>query len=113
MLAKITKRAVDALHPNGADQFLWDTDLKGFGLKVTAGGNKVYILQYRKGGRGAPTRRVTIGRHGALTPDQARKEAARLSGALAHVCFKPICQAFAPTSEMAALRNNSSACRDN
>jgi integrase len=84
MLAKITKRAVDALHPNGADQFLWDSDLKGFGLKVTAGGNKVYILQYRKGGRGAPTRRVTIGRHGALTPDQARKEAARLSGSVAH-----------------------------
>jgi integrase len=84
MLAKITKRAVDALLPNGADQFLWDSDLKGFGLKVTAGGNKVYILQYRKGGRGAPTRRVTIGRHGALTPDQARKEAARLSGAVAH-----------------------------
>jgi integrase len=84
MLTKITKRAVDAIQPNGADQFLWDSDLKGFGLKVTAGGNKVYILQYRKGGRGAPTRRVTIGRHGALTPDQARKEAARLSGAVAH-----------------------------
>ncbi len=84
MLTKITKRAVDAVQPNGADQFLWDSDLKGFGLKVTAGGNKVYILQYRKGGRGAPTRRVTIGRHGALTPDQARKEAARLSGAVAH-----------------------------
>lgn len=84
MLTKITKRAVDAVQPNGADQFLWDSDLKGFGLKVTAGGNKVYILQYRKGGRGAPTRRVTIGRHGALTPDQARKEAAQLSGAVAH-----------------------------
>ena len=84
MLTKITKRAVDALQSNGADQFLWDSDLKGFGLKVTAGGNKVYILQYRKGGRGASTKRVTIGRHGALTPEQARKEAARLSGAIAH-----------------------------
>ena len=84
MLAKITKRTVDATHPNDADQFLWDTDLKGFGLKVTPAGNKVYILQYRKGGRGAPTKRVTIGRHGALTPEQARKEAARLSGAIAH-----------------------------
>jgi integrase len=83
MLSKITKRAVDALHPKGADQFLWDTELKGFGLKVTAGGNKVYVLQYRKGGREAPTKRVTIGRHGALTPDQARKEALRLSGAIA------------------------------
>jgi integrase len=84
MLAKITKRAVDAFHSNGTDQFLWDRELKGFGLKVTAGGNKVYILQYRKGGRGAPTKRVTIGRHGALTPEQARKEAALLASAIAH-----------------------------
>jgi integrase len=84
MLAKITKRTVDALSPNGTNQFVWDRDLKGFGLKITAGGKKVYILQYRKGGRGTPTKRVTIGRHGALTPEQARREAARLSGAIAH-----------------------------
>jgi Arm DNA-binding domain/Phage integrase, N-terminal SAM-like domain len=83
MLTKITKRAVDAVHPGSADQFLWDRELKGFGLKVTPSGNKVYLLQYRKGGRGAPTKRITIGRHGALTPDQARKEAVRLSGAIA------------------------------
>src|SRR5262245_10967618 len=84
MLNRITKRAVDALRPSGADQFLWDSDLKGFGLKVTPRGNKVYILQYRKGGRGSPTKRVTLGRHGALTPEQARKEAARLLGVVAH-----------------------------
>ena len=84
MLAKITKRAVDAVRSNGVDQFLWDRDLMGFGLKVTAAGNKVYILQYRRGGRGAPTKRVTIGRHGALTPEQARNQAARLSGAIAN-----------------------------
>ena len=57
--AKITKSAVDAVEAGGADQFLWDSELKGFGLKVTPAGNKVYILQYRKGGRGAPTKRVT------------------------------------------------------
>jgi integrase len=84
MLIKITKRTVDGVTPGIADQFLWDRDLKGFGLKVTPAGNKVYILQYRKGGRSAPTKRVTIGRHGALTPEQARREAARLSGAIAH-----------------------------
>jgi integrase len=84
MQTKITKRMVDAVRPNVADQFLWDNELKGFGLKVTRTGVKVYILQYRKGGRGAPTKRVTIGRHGALTPDQARKEAARLLGAIAN-----------------------------
>jgi integrase len=93
MLAKITKRTVDALKPGSKDMFLWDTELKGFGLKVTPGGNKVYVLQYRKGGRvraeGArtsnrwhPTKRVTIGRHGSLTPEQAREKARELSGAV-------------------------------
>jgi hypothetical protein len=76
MPTKITKRTVDAIKANEADQFVWDADLKGFGLKVTTTGSKVYILQYRMGGRGAPTKRFTIGRHGALTPEQARKEAA-------------------------------------
>jgi hypothetical protein len=83
MLTRITKRTVDAARPRDTDQFLWDSELKGFGLKVTPVGSKVYILQYRKGGRGTPTKRVTIGRHGALTPEQARKEAARLLGAIA------------------------------
>ena len=83
MRRKITKRAVDDVSPSPSDQFVWDTELKGFGLKVTPAGNKVYILQYRTGGRRSPTKRVTIGRHGALTPDQARSEAARLAGAIA------------------------------
>jgi integrase len=83
MRRKITKRAVDDVAPSASDQFVWDTELKGFGLKVTPAGNKVYILQYRTGGRGSPTKRVTIGRHGALTPDQARSEATRLAGAVA------------------------------
>ena len=84
MPTKITKRAVDAIRAADTDQFIWDSELKGFGLKVTSAGSKIYILQYRKGGRGSPTKRVTLGRHGALTPEQARKEAARLSGAIAN-----------------------------
>jgi integrase len=82
LVAKITKSQVDSADPLSKDRFVWDTELKGFGLKVTPAGSKVYILQYRKGGRGSPTKRLTIGRHGALTPDQARKEAARLLGAI-------------------------------
>lgn len=75
----ITKRAVDAIKAGAADQFLWDDDLSGFGVKVTPAGSKVYLLQYRVGGRGNPTRRYTIGKHGALTPDQARTRAKQLS----------------------------------
>jgi hypothetical protein len=73
--AKITKRSVDALKPGEKDAYLWDTSLAGFGIKCTRTGHKVYLAQYRAGGRGSPTRRITLGRHGTLTPDQARQAA--------------------------------------
>src|SRR6478736_6036662 len=84
MRGKITKRAVDALQPGQTDQFLWDTEIKGFGVKVTPAGNRVYVLQYRKGGRGTPTKRVTLGAHGKLTPETAREAAERMAGAIAN-----------------------------
>jgi len=84
MKAKITKRTVDSAKPGDRDYLIWDPELKGFGLKVTPAGNRIYIVQYRLGGRGSPTRRYTIGKHGApWTPDKARTEARRLLGAIA------------------------------
>lgn len=79
MTTKITKRAVDAVHPSKKDAFLWDAELKGFGLKVTPKGRKVYIVQYRL--PGLPTKRYTIGPHGSpWTPTSARLEATRVLG---------------------------------
>ena len=69
---RITKRIVDATEPNTKDTYIWDTEIKGFGLKVTPKGRKVYIVQYRIGKR---TRRVTLGVHGTLTSEQARQRA--------------------------------------
>lgn len=77
--AKITKQTVDSCHPGERDDFLWDTKIAGFGVKVTPAGRKVYIYQYRLGGRGAKVRRYTIGRHGDITADNARNEAKRLA----------------------------------
>tara|TARA_R110002124_G_scaffold264235_2_gene430815 strand:- start:5201 stop:6478 length:1278 start_codon:yes stop_codon:yes gene_type:complete len=74
---KISKRTVDALGPGATDIFLWDSVTKGFGLKVTPRGKKVYLFQYRPKG-GGPAKRITIGPHGELTPDQAAKFAERL-----------------------------------
>lgn len=72
-MAKITKRLVDSLKPDPAkDYWEWDSDLPGFGIRVWPSGRKVYVAQYRAGGR---TRRVGLGTHGAVTPDQARREA--------------------------------------
>lgn len=78
---KITKRAVDGVPvpPEGKRSHLWDDSLKGFGLMVTDKGARSYILQYRIGGRGNPTRRVTIGKHGSpWTPETARNRASEL-----------------------------------
>jgi integrase len=79
MKRKLTKRTIDAA-PRGT--FVWDSEVPGFGLKVTPAGKKVYILQYRMGGRGTMTRRFTIGVHGSdgMTADKARGEAIKLRG---------------------------------
>jgi len=86
MRGKITKRAIDNLQPDGdAEAVLWDTELKGFGIRARSGGSKSYILHYRAGtGRTAPLRKITIGKHGSpWTPDSARAEAKRLLGDVA------------------------------
>ena len=54
----------------------WDRDLPGFGVRVYASGRKVYVVQMR-GPAGGP-RRVAVGRHGEVSPDKARREAAEI-----------------------------------
>jgi hypothetical protein len=83
MATKLTKSVIDSIVPASKDQFIWDSGIPGFGLKVTPTGRKVYVLQYRLGGRGTTAKRYTIGTHGQLAPEQARKEAIRLNGKIA------------------------------
>jgi len=82
--SRITKRLVDSLRPGEREYFSWDSDLAGFGLRVQPSGAKSFVVKYRAGtGRSAPTRRVTIGAVGKLTPDQARVLAKKTLGAVA------------------------------
>ena len=53
----------------------WDRDLPGFGIRVYPSGAKVYVVQTRVFGR---SKRVTVGRHGKLSADQARRKATRI-----------------------------------
>lgn len=77
--ARLTKQTVTSAHPGERDRLIWDSKIPGFGLKVTPSGAKVFVYQYRLGGRGAKVRRFTIGKLGPFTPDTARSEAERLA----------------------------------
>jgi hypothetical protein len=59
--------------PSAKDAFHWDTEVKGFGLRVTPGNKKSFIVQGRmKGGSEA---RITIGSITLMSPDEAREVA--------------------------------------
>ncbi len=81
----ITKSSVDALIcPASKDrEILWDGGhreaVRGFGVAAFRNGGKCYIAQYRKDGR---SRRTRIGEHGRLTPEEARKQARIILGAV-------------------------------
>jgi len=77
---KLTKRLVDGLEVLESEYFIWDRDMRGFGVRVYSSGVKTYLVQYRSGRR---TKRLTIGKHGVLTAEEARKEARRLLGDVA------------------------------
>ena len=69
----LSKRTVDALSGGGRDVIFWDPELPGFGVRVYPSGARVFLAQ----GRGpSGSRRVTLGRHGALGVDEARRRAA-------------------------------------
>lgn len=79
-MAKLTKRIVDAAESRSSDYFIWDEELRGFGLRVFKTGKRSYLVQYRTAGR---TRRYTMGLHGPWTPETARKRARSLLGQIA------------------------------
>src|SRR3990167_10695814 len=74
---KLTKAIVDKAElPVGKDQvFYRDNQLKGFALRVTASGSKSFIVEKNIGNK---IRRITLGKYGALTVEQARKEAQKM-----------------------------------
>src|SRR3954467_9405163 len=77
--SRISKRSVDShrCEPGKDRSILWDDAIAGFGVAAFPSGTKVYVAQFRKDGR---SRRVKIGTHGRMTPDEARVEARKLLG---------------------------------
>jgi integrase len=79
-MARLTKRTVDAEKSGDRDRFLWDEELTGFGVRTYPSGAKVYLCQWKRGGR---TRRLVLGRHGPVTCEQARAAALAALGRIA------------------------------
>ena len=72
--AMLTERIIRDAKPAARPRLLWDVQVRGFGVRVTPGGVKSYILNYRADGR---ERRLTIGRCAELSLRDARERAAR------------------------------------
>jgi len=77
-MPKLTKRFIDTLQPDigGGDVFAWDSELRGFGIRVKPSGSASFLVQYRTGQ--GKTRRYAFGKVGTLTPEEARTKARRL-----------------------------------
>lgn len=69
-MPRLTKRLVESIEPESRDILVWDSEIKGFAVKVTPAGKRIYLLYYRVNGR---QRKPKIGQHGSITCDQARE----------------------------------------
>ncbi|AIL13458.1 hypothetical protein IM40_08105 [Candidatus Paracaedimonas acanthamoebae] len=76
--AKLTKRVVETAAPHSTERlFIWDTEVKGFNLRIYPTGRKTYFLQYRN--QAHKTHKIKIGVHGNITTEEARERARQLS----------------------------------
>ena len=75
MKTKITKKLIDSTPcPEEGQLFLRDSEVKGFGVRLTPGG-KSFIVEKRIAGQ---VKRITIGGYGIYTVEMARNEAREL-----------------------------------
>jgi integrase len=86
MRDKIIKTTVDALKKTAIAEaktiYCYDSEMIGFGAYATKTGATSFFIEYRMGGRGAPNKRLTIGKFGILTPTEAREIAKSKLGAV-------------------------------
>lgn len=95
-MSKLTKTIVDKAMPREASFFLWCSELPGFGVRVWPTGKKVYYADYRS--KAGARRRITIGHHGKLTTEEARR--------LAMITLGDVLKGEDPAEERATRRNS-------
>ena len=85
-MPRISKSFVDTVAPpptkagQKTQAFYRDSALPGFGLRVTSAGVKAFIVETRVDGK---VKRITLGKYGPLTVEQARKLAQQFLGKVA------------------------------
>ena len=72
-MSKLTKKYVESLTPKDNSYIVWDSQLKGFGIRVSPKGKKVYLIKYV--GEDKKQRKPVIGEHGFITAEKARDKA--------------------------------------
>jgi len=98
-MARLSKRLIDATQVEPKDSknggFLWDSELRGFGCRIYGSGRRVYFVQYRL--QDGKQRRLKLGIHGALAPDEARK--------LARECLVDVARGLDPAAARSRSRD--------
>lgn len=77
---KLTDASLRALRPGESQVDFWCTTLAGFGVRVSPGGRKTFMVRYRLGGR---YRRVKLGVYPELSLSDARRRARQVVGEVA------------------------------
>ena len=95
-MPRLTKRIVESLKPNEhKDVFVWDSEIRGLGVRLKPSGTRTFFVQYRN--RARRTRRLVIGQHGVLTVEQARE--------LARERLVEVIKGEDPSAERKAMKN--------
>jgi integrase len=83
----LTKSIVDKLPSPESDKLgktgqkrYYDNKLKGFGLRITSGGSRTFFVEKQVKNK---LRRMSLGRYGELTVEEARKQAQKMMGQIA------------------------------
>lgn len=77
-MPRLTKSVVDAARPREKQFTIWCSDTKGFGVYVHPTGRCAYFVDYYNAG--GARKRMTIGQHGQITCEAARKVAMKTIG---------------------------------
>jgi integrase len=75
-MPKLTKRIIEAAKAKEKDYLMFDSELPCFGVRIMPSGRKFYLVQYRA--NRTQVRRKSLGMHGVISLEQARKRALKL-----------------------------------